>query len=182
MRGPFAKAIVAQVTTATLVLTASVGCHATIRGGSTDLQIPYLVVTKRKVVIDDARLTLPCSEADLTAVLGPPNRLEQLENRILVWDERGIYAYVTPARGKVSALTVSYHCADASFCPRSSYEGELLIGEMRVYPFLFHEAQLRRAGYEPDDLGLWAGEIGRHTVIIQPDEQHQRINSVEIGE
>jgi hypothetical protein len=168
--------------TAVALVTSSLGCHATVQSVSTELEPPYLLVMKRCVDIDGARLTLPCPESELTAVLGPPSRVEQLENRVLVWDERGVYAYVTPTSGQVHALTVSYQCADASFCPHSPYQGELIVGQVHLYPFLFHEAQLRRAGFEPDDLGLWARGFGRHTIIIQPDEQHQRIDSVEIGD
>ena len=79
------------------------------------------------VILGGKKFTLPLEEKELTALWGKPDRTAELANRILTWDELGIYAYVRPKESKVHALAVAYSKHDLSFWPKKNFAGKLTI-------------------------------------------------------
>jgi hypothetical protein len=86
-------------------------------------------VTRAGVRFGSRTLSLPTVEARLVQVLGPYDRMEQLKNRILVWDRLGIFAYQHLDADVIDAVAISFTCAEADFCPKTAYTGTVVVGD-----------------------------------------------------
>jgi hypothetical protein len=71
---------------------------------------------------------LPARETDLVEALGEYDRADEKENRILVWDRLGIFAYQRLDADVIHAV-VSFSCAELDFCPKTAYSGVLVVGD-----------------------------------------------------
>src|SRR4051794_25517461 len=71
-----------------LVVSLLLGCVS----GASSAGEKKITVVSRTVVFEGKSFRLPCSQENVTAVLGPPSRVEKLLNEILVWDELGVFA------------------------------------------------------------------------------------------
>jgi hypothetical protein len=79
------------------------------------------------ITINGKKFSMPIEEKELVGVLGKPDRTADLANRILTWDEQGIYVYIRPKDTKVHALAVAYSKYDLSFWPKKNYPGKLTL-------------------------------------------------------
>jgi hypothetical protein len=135
-------------------------------------------VTRKGLIIGADRFSLPSPQSRLVGILGEPDRVEELANRILVWDKLGIFAYVDPGEAIVHAVSVCFACDSMSYCPAQRYAGVVVIGNaaFRTVPL---SAELERAGFDRDDL-FWLKNRGRYTISIEVDNSGLGMGEFEI--
>jgi hypothetical protein len=73
------------------------------------------------------KFTLPVDEDDLIAVLGKPDRTADLANKIITWDEIGVFAYIRPKTTTCHAFAICIGNDTLSFWPKKSYSGKLTV-------------------------------------------------------
>jgi hypothetical protein len=57
--------------------------------------------------------------------LGKPTREADLANKLLTWDELGVFAYQTPGTSKVRAISIALDSAPRKFWPKKLFSGVL---------------------------------------------------------
>ena len=123
-----------------------------------------VAVMRSGIRLGAAVVKLPAVEADLTSVLGPPDRRESLHNRILVWDQLGIFAYQKPDTDVIDTIAVSFRCSELSFCPKVSYAGVLVVGEA-VFWSAAKALDMVRYGFKSDDISCFRN-LGKYQVSV----------------
>ena len=123
-----------------------------------------VAVTRASIRVGGEEIRLPIDEAQLVSVLGQPDRREQLNNRILVWDRLGIFAYENPDADVIDAIALSFSCSDMTFCPKQGYPGVFLVGNAVFWhaPVPRHIVRYR---FRSDELACFKN-IGRYRVAV----------------
>jgi len=172
-----------------LLLSLGAGCSKRTPAVPQQLLGSAAAIDKHGIRIDGALITLPCGEARVREVLGPPDREiqsagdggEQLENRILVWDERGLYAYAHVNNGPVHAVAFSFKCEESTFCPKTPFADNLQIGGLTILAGFFVERALWESGFAPEYLPFWSKRLGHYHIFITPDESHNKIIDIQVS-
>lgn len=86
-----------------------------------------IAFTGAVMTIGGKKFTLPVDEADLVAVLGKPDRTADLANKIITWDELGVFAYVRPKTTTCHAFAICIGRDTLSFWPKKTYSGKLTV-------------------------------------------------------
>jgi hypothetical protein len=135
-------------------------------------------VVRRGVVIGSTLVRLPGQSSALVEALGVPSRTEELTNRILTWDELGVYAFLYPDDGRVHAIAFSFECKDLTFCPGSAYAGKIAVGSTEV-PQVLDEQRFREAGFD-FDAGWWVRRVGRVEVSVAVNDDHNGVREIQV--
>jgi hypothetical protein len=155
-----------------LLVALSLGCSSAPwkKAGDVPWTMPSdgIGVSRKGLTIGSDKLVLPTPQSRIVDILGEPDRVEDLANRILIWDKLGIFAYVHQGRTEVHAVSVSFACETMSYCPAQRYAGVVVIGNaaFRTVPL---SSELERAGFDRDDL-FWFKNRGRYTISVEFDE------------
>lgn len=135
-----------------------------------------IVITRKGIEISGSVLRLPVSATELEALLGSPDRSEELTNRILVWDELGVFAYEDPRSGSVHGIAFRYSCEDLTHCPAKAYEGSIRAGRTEL-PRDLDTGYLKRNGFK-DEYVFWSRRLGKYEIFV--DLEGGRLVSVEV--
>jgi hypothetical protein len=126
------------------------------------------------VVIADAGATfggqqvpMPATTAQLTAVLGQPDRTLEKANRVLVWDQRGIYAYCRKSEDQIHDISFAFQKQDYDFEPNSQFNGTLDVAGTKINAQT-QESELTAAGFKQEGPSL-EKNLGTSVVIVDFD-------------
>ncbi len=87
-----------------------------------------VAVSRSGIRIGSKTLNLPTTAANLSDILGTPDRTVANANRILIWDHLGIFAYESPKTLSIHALSISFTCTEFEFCPEHGLPGVFVVG------------------------------------------------------
>lgn len=109
-----------------------------------------------RVTIDDAgikfgdkQLTLPATKAQLVEILGEPDRTVKKVNDILVWDQRGIYAYSKKDRDEIHDISFALRKQEYDFDPATQFTAPLDVAGTPISASTT-AAELKQAGFVYD--------------------------------
>jgi hypothetical protein len=91
-----------------------------------------IVVAGQTITVNGKKLTLPCAREELVKVLGAQTRELALANRLLTWDDLGIYAYQERDGTKVHVLAITFGKGKAAFWPKKAFAGTLQVNGAKV--------------------------------------------------
>jgi hypothetical protein len=138
----------------------------------------HVKVVRRGIIIDDALVRLPDDASNLVQVLGPPSRTENLANRILTWDELGVYAFVYPDDSRMHTIAFTFECEDLTFCPANAYSGHITVRGTEV-PHTLDEQRLREAGFQVEG-GWWIRRLGRVKIFLEINLDENGLSQIQI--
>jgi hypothetical protein len=124
-------------------------------------------ITDAGISLDGKQLTLPATTAQLTEILGQPDRTLDLANKIFVWDQRGIYAYCKKDRDEIHDISFAFQKQDFDFAPSTNYAGSINVAGTPVSPATT-DAELKQAGFTLD-LGAYEKSVGNRAVLVEYD-------------
>jgi hypothetical protein len=101
-------------------------------GGAIAGKKPVISIDGDFVTISGKKFSMPIEEKEVIALWGKPDRTADLANRILTWDDLGIYLYIRPKDTAIHALAVAYSKYDLSFWPKKNYTGKLTLDGAEV--------------------------------------------------
>ena len=123
-----------------------------------------VAVLKGGLRIGSKTFDLPTTEAGLSDVLGSPDRTVGEANRILVWDRLGIFAYQDLKSHSIDALSISFTCEEADFCPKHAFPGVLVVGNA-VFWHAPDARDIVRNHFRADELACYRN-VGRYEVSV----------------
>jgi hypothetical protein len=135
-------------------------------------------VSRKGVRIGRERMELPSTDSRLIEILGEPDRTEALENRILVWDRLGMFAYAARDTSTVHAIAISFSCVDMYFCPAQPYPGVVVVSGA-VFRKPPEPLDLVRQRFRADEFTCFRN-VGRYTVSIDCIEGGLGLGTFEI--
>jgi hypothetical protein len=92
-----------------------------------------VVVVGKTVTINGKKLSLPCERKALVEALGEPTREKELANRLLTWDELGVFAYQYRMESKkIHSLAMAFGKDDLEFWPKKAFTGTLMVYGAKV--------------------------------------------------
>jgi hypothetical protein len=97
----------------------------------------------------DKQLTLPATKAQLVEILGEPDRTVMKVNDILVWDQRGIYAYSKKDRDEIHDISFAFRKQDYDFEPATQFTAPLEVAGTPISAYTT-AAELKQAGFVYD--------------------------------
>jgi hypothetical protein len=97
-------------------------------------------------------------------VLGPASRMVTLKNRILVWDDLGVYAYLDLQRDTIHAMTFAQSCAGYEYCPLTAYRGDIIVAGVRLRPG-FDTTALSGRRFDSDPVSF-SKQVGKYHVVL----------------
>lgn len=91
--------------------------------------VPPIALDFTGLLIGPTRIPAKPLIADFVAIYGKADRIEELANRIHVYESKGILLYETPGgSGRVIELTLFFdRVPDISFAPKSDFAGSLTV-------------------------------------------------------
>lgn len=113
------------------------------------------------------QIPMPATTAQLLAVLGEPDRTLKLVNDILVWDQRGVYAYRRKDRDEIHDISFAFQKQGFDFDPQTLYSGTLDIAGTPVSAAT-PAADLKQAGFVQDGT-TFEKSLGTNVVLVEHD-------------
>ena len=86
-----------------------------------------VVFDGKVTAINDTKVPLPTTRAELTKLFGEPTRVLKLAYTILTWDEHGVYATENPKTVKVEAFTVALDERAYKYWPKKMFAGTVQV-------------------------------------------------------
>ncbi|MCI0360434.1 MAG: hypothetical protein L0211_18310 [Planctomycetaceae bacterium] len=124
-------------------------------------------ISEAGISIDGKQLTLPATTAQLTDVLGQPNRTLDKANKIFVWDQRGIYAYCRKNKDEIHDISFAFQKQDFDFDPQTLFSGTIDVAGTSVSAGT-KENELKAAGFA-FDLSTFEKAVGERSVLVEYD-------------
>lgn len=128
-----------------------------------------VVVTDGKLTIDDQIIALPCPVESVTNLFGEPSRTLGPVNVVHVWDESGVFAYMSPDQRNVDSLAFAFDRFDADHWPKTLFNGQLSIDD-RALSQSTTNRDLTNAGYGNYGIILWFRQSGNLGVDVQTND------------
>jgi len=124
-------------------------------------------ITEAGISLDGKQLTLPATTAQLTEILGQPDRTLDKANKIFVWDQRGIYAYCKKDRDEIHDISFAFQKLEYDFAPSTSYTGPINVAGTPVSSATT-EAELKQAGFKLE-YSSYEKAVGNRAVLVEYD-------------
>ena len=138
-----------------VLLVAVAGCGKPATKNRSNASAPPLPPGFR-VTIDDAgikfgdkQLSLPATKAQLVEILGEPDRTLMKVNDILVWDQRGIYAYSKKNRDEIHDISFAFRKQEYDFDPATQFTAPLDVAGTPIAASTTAD-ELKQAGFVYD--------------------------------
>lgn len=132
------------------------------------------------LVINGTKVAFPSTVEAVSEVLGAPDRIVGLANRILVWDDLGIYAYQNDEASPIFSVVAEFKREGFQFSPRSSFPGRVALPNINISSQTTHEElkaigfDEKNAEYNSPGTGFPSIEVGRCTIIATIGEGRVR--------
>jgi hypothetical protein len=138
-----------------MVLVALVGCGKPAAKKKTGASAPppppgfRVTIDDAGIKFGDKQLTLPATKAQLVEILGEPDRTVMKVNDILVWDQRGIYAYSKKGGDEIHDISFAFRKQDYDFEPATQFTAPLDVAGMPISAATTAD-ELKQAGFVYD--------------------------------
>jgi len=94
---------------------------------ATKNQISSLRFEGDSLVFNETKVAFPSSVEAVEEVLGAPDRTVKLVNRILVWEDLGIYAYQRDESCPIDSVVAEFKSEGYPFSPKSPFPGQVAL-------------------------------------------------------
>ena len=128
------------------------------------------------MTINGKKFALPADEADLIAALGKPDRTADLQNKIITWDDHGLFAYIRPKSTVCHAFAVCLGRDKLDFWPKKNFIGKLTVdgAELRADSKISEVNDAKKGGkpFEADDVltNVWSVDYKEGTLYLRRSE------------
>jgi hypothetical protein len=138
----------------------------------------------KTLTIKGTKFMVPCEREDLLKVLGKPTRELNLANKLLTWDELGIFAYQTPNTTKVRAVSIALDHAPRQFFPKKLFTGVLKIDGVAVTAETsvddLNQARKDKPQFKAG-FDTWAADYGDTGVWLTGPDKKTKSKTAKIG-
>ena len=133
------------------------------------------------VTIGGKLISLPCTEKEITAVLGAPSRKVDMPkaNTIFVWDDKGILAYFRPGTDDGHSVDIVLRPQHFPFSPKTVFAHNIIVGGKTISANS-SAADLKAAGFAttPPITFVWQRAEGKIEVDIATDPASNEITDI----
>jgi len=122
---------VKRASVAALVMLAACGARSSGRAqpepaaNAAETRGPLIIDVDDGVRINGTIVTLPWKRGEAFALLGKPDREEEREGHVLVYEQLGLVLDENLVTGRITAIRVHFHTDELSFIPTKPYSGVL---------------------------------------------------------